>query len=131
MLSALEFSSIFEGFLGGGGVGRVSLGLETFPSESHQSNRKTRVSGFFSFPRTLVLLHQSPVGPDHCRASGQENSGSPVFTLCLCSVPRLGFLPSDAPAAQVSDSSYPLTSPHMQIQFLCLNKCLYICLTCM
>lgn len=41
-----------------------------------------------------------------------------IFTLCLCSIPRLGFLPSDAPAAQVSDSSYPLTSPHMQIQFL-------------
>lgn len=42
-----------------------------------------RVSCFFSFPRTLVLLHQSPVGPDHCQCLWAGEQWQPLSSLCV------------------------------------------------
>lgn len=105
----LSFHPSLRDFLVGG---RMSLGLETFPSESHQSNRKTQGKLFLLLSKDIGFAAPISHGARSLPVPlGRRTVAALIFTLCLCSIPRLGFLPSDAPAAQVSDSLIP-SPPH-------------------
>lgn len=82
MLSALEFSSIFERFFFGG---EGELGLETFPSESHQSNRKTQGKLFLLLSKDIGLAAPVSCGARSLLCLWAEEQWQP----CLHSVSAL------------------------------------------